>query len=100
MGNGQAVRHWVLVPGSGVRIPLPQPCKMTARSGGHFALLGVIRTTGDSASWRIGGSAEQGQAQEYIPSMAAAEKRSAIPLPQPSFLYLLFLVDHVSVRTY
>jgi hypothetical protein len=25
MGNGQAVRHWVLVPGSGVRIPLPQP---------------------------------------------------------------------------
>jgi hypothetical protein len=26
MGNGQAVRHWVLVPGSGVRIPLPQPC--------------------------------------------------------------------------
>ncbi len=25
MGNGQAVRHWVLVPGSGVQIPLPQP---------------------------------------------------------------------------
>src|SRR5438445_148262 len=25
MGNGQVVRHWVLVPGSGVRIPLPQP---------------------------------------------------------------------------
>jgi hypothetical protein len=26
MGIGQAVRHWVLVPGSGVRIPHPQPC--------------------------------------------------------------------------
>ena len=25
MGSGQAVRHWVLVPGSGVRIPPPQP---------------------------------------------------------------------------
>ena len=25
MGIGQAVRHWVLVPGSGVRIPHPQP---------------------------------------------------------------------------
>ncbi len=25
MGISQAVRHWVLVPGSGVRIPHPQP---------------------------------------------------------------------------
>ena len=25
LGIGQAVRHWVLVPGSGVRIPHPQP---------------------------------------------------------------------------
>jgi hypothetical protein len=40
MGNGQAVRHWVLVPGSGVRIPLPQPIPSPWR--GLFLMLTAV----------------------------------------------------------
>jgi hypothetical protein len=69
VGNGQAVRHWVLVPGSGVRIPLPQPYKMTARRGGYFVLLGVARTTGGCISRRNGGSVEGVRAQKATSSM-------------------------------
>lgn len=40
MGNGQVVRHWVLVPGSGVRIPLPQPQIMNRQLFGTDGMRG------------------------------------------------------------
>jgi hypothetical protein len=57
MGNGQAVRHWVLVPGSGVRIPLPQPylsiIQKTTRDSTKVSLINAQQVDSGVRSVRI-----------------------------------------------
>ena len=87
LGIGQAVRHWVLVPGSGVRIPHPQPYKESGLFDPAFCMLECFKRPtskdrGENCQWQFARKRSDASCAGNS-ELSGLPKVGRIPHPQP-----------------